>query len=157
MPPEQLTLEITDSVIMEDPERALTVVTRLENIGVSISIDDFGTGYSSLGYLMRLPAREIKIDKSFVMNMDSDPGNATIVRSTIELAHNLGLEVVAEGVETLATWNTLKELGCDIGQGFYFSKPLPPEKLPKWVNNQATAWAFATSVESTQAPVGVPE
>jgi EAL domain-containing protein (putative c-di-GMP-specific phosphodiesterase class I) len=89
--------------------------------------------------------------------MDSDPGNATIVRSTIELAHNLGLEVVAEGVETLATWNTLKELGCDIGQGFYFSKPLPPEKLPKWVNNQATAWAFATSVESTQAPVGVPE
>jgi len=157
VPPEQLTLEITESVIMEDPERALTVVTRLESIGVSISIDDFGTGYSSLGYLMRLPAREIKIDKSFVMNMDSDPGNATIVRSTIELAHNLGLEVVAEGVETLATWNTLKELGCDIGQGFYFSKPLPPEKLPKWVANQATAWAFATSVESTQDPVGIPE
>jgi EAL domain-containing protein (putative c-di-GMP-specific phosphodiesterase class I) len=114
---------------MEDPERALTVVTRLEKIGVSISIDDFGMGYSSLSYLMRLPAREIKIDRSFVMKMESDPASATIVRSTIELAHNLGLEVVAEGVESEPIWQGLKELGCDIGQGYHFSRPIPAAGL----------------------------
>ena len=135
IPPELLTLEITESVIMEDPERALKIVTRLEKIGVGISIDDFGTGYSSLGYLMKLPARELKIDRSFVMKMESDPASATIVRSTIELAHNLGLLVVAEGVETEDNWKALKELGCDIGQGYYFAKPLPPVELVQRVRD----------------------
>ncbi len=134
VPPEMLTLEITESVIMEDPERALAVVTRLEKIGVGISIDDFGTGYSSLGYLMKLPAREIKIDRSFVMKMDADPASATIVRSTIELAHNLGLLVVAEGVENELTWQALKALGCDIGQGYHFGKPLPPDQLKRMLH-----------------------
>ncbi len=137
VPAELLTLEITESVIMEDPERALTVVTRLEKIGVSISIDDFGMGYSSLSYLMRLPAREIKIDRSFVMKMESDPASATIVRSTIELAHNLGLEVVAEGVETKQVWQRLKELGCDIGQGYHFSRPVSPTGLVELLRSDA--------------------
>jgi EAL domain-containing protein (putative c-di-GMP-specific phosphodiesterase class I) len=129
VPPEQLTLEITESVIMEDPERALRVVTRLRDLGVGISVDDFGTGYSSLGYLMRLPAEELKIDKSFVMQMEQDAGSATIVHSTIDLAHNLGLKVVAEGVESDAIWRVLKELGCDFGQGYHFSRPLPADQL----------------------------
>jgi diguanylate cyclase (GGDEF)-like protein/PAS domain S-box-containing protein len=135
MLPEFLTLEITESVIMEDPERALKVVTRLEALGASISVDDFGTGYSSLGYLMQLPATELKIDKSFVMQMEEDVGSATIVRSTIELAHNLGLKVVAEGVESEAIWESLKKLGCDIGQGFLFSRPVTAERLPLTIRN----------------------
>jgi diguanylate cyclase (GGDEF)-like protein/PAS domain S-box-containing protein len=129
LPPETLTLEITESAIMTDPGRALDVVTELDRIGVRISIDDFGTGYSSLQYLKRLPAKEVKIDKSFVLEMDRDPGDTMIVRSTIELAHNLGLEVVAEGVETEEVWNALRDLGCDYGQGFLFSEPLSSEML----------------------------
>lgn len=129
MPPEMLTLEITESVIMEDPELAMRVVTRLRELGVGISIDDFGTGYSSLGYLMKLPAQELKIDRSFVMQMESDPGSATIVHSTIDLAHNLGLRVVAEGVENEVVWKILRDLGCDLGQGYHFSRPLPPREL----------------------------
>jgi diguanylate cyclase (GGDEF)-like protein/PAS domain S-box-containing protein len=129
LPAGTLTLEITESAIMTDPERALDVITELDRIGVRISIDDFGTGYSSLQYLKRLPAKEVKIDKSFVFEMDRDPGDTMIVRSTIELAHNLGLEVVAEGVETEEVWNALRDLGCDYGQGFLFSEPLSSEML----------------------------
>jgi diguanylate cyclase (GGDEF)-like protein/PAS domain S-box-containing protein len=125
----QLTLEITESVLMEDPERAMLVVTRLRELGIGISIDDFGTGYSSLGYLMELPAQELKIDKSFVMRMEKDPSSAMIVHSTIDLAHNLGLKVVAEGVESQVIWQVLQDLGCDYGQGYHFSRPLPPEEL----------------------------
>ena len=128
-----LTLEITESVIMEDPERAMEVITELNDLGVKISIDDFGTGYSSLGYLKRLPAREIKIDKSFVSDMDRDNDDATIVRSTVELAHNLGLEVVAEGVETREVWAALKRLGCDVGQGYLFSRPLPADEATRFL------------------------
>ena len=125
----QLTLEITESVLMEDPERAMLVVTRLRELGIGISIDDFGTGYSSLGYLMELPAQELKIDKSFVMRMEKDPSSAMIVHSTIDLAHNLGLKVVAEGVESQVIWQVLQDLGCDYGQGYHFSRPLPPDDL----------------------------
>ncbi len=134
VPPERLIFEITESVIMEDPERALKVVTELRDLGLGISIDDFGTGYSSLAYLMRLPAEELKIDRSFVMQMERDPGSATIVHSTIDLAHNLGLKVVAEGVESGATWNVLKELGCDLGQGYFFSRPVPVDGLLEWID-----------------------
>jgi diguanylate cyclase (GGDEF)-like protein/PAS domain S-box-containing protein len=150
--PEQLTLEITESVIMEDPERALKIVTRLQELGVGISIDDFGTGYSSLGYLMRLPAKEMKIDKSFVMKMEKDPASATIVHSTIELAHNLGLMVVAEGVETESVWNVLKELGCDIGQGYYFGKPLPPAELSELVRRLHVPDAALAAFDAGGAP-----
>jgi diguanylate cyclase (GGDEF)-like protein/PAS domain S-box-containing protein len=128
----KLTLEITESVIMEDPARAMEVLTELNRLGIEISIDDFGSGYSSLGYLKKLPAAEIKIDKTFVMDMDRDSDDRTIVHSTIELAHNLGLKVVAEGVSSRQAWNELKRLGCDVGQGYYFSRPLPADRVARW-------------------------
>jgi diguanylate cyclase (GGDEF)-like protein len=133
LPAKHLTLEITESAIMEDPDRALDVLIELCALGVGLSIDDFGTGYSSLGYLRKLPASELKIDKSFVREMDRNQDDATIVRSIIDLAHNLGVTVVAEGVETQTIWNQLRALGCDVGQGYLFSKPLPPDLLIHWV------------------------
>jgi predicted signal transduction protein with EAL and GGDEF domain len=102
-------------------------------MGVRLSIDDFGTGYSSLAYLQELPVDAIKIDKSFVMAMGTDSGNATIVQSTVDLGHNLGLEVVAEGVEDMEAYNRLAELGCDYAQGYFLSKPLSPDKLTVWL------------------------
>jgi diguanylate cyclase len=102
-------------------------------MGTKLSIDDFGTGYSSLAYLKRLPVDAVKIDKSFVMNMDTDENDAAIVRSTIDLARNLGLAIVAEGVETEAIWQTLAELGCDTAQGHYLSHPLPAAELVAWL------------------------
>jgi diguanylate cyclase (GGDEF)-like protein/PAS domain S-box-containing protein len=128
-----LTVEITESMIMADPQRALEVVTALSDMGISLSIDDFGTGYSSLAYLKRLPVHEIKVDKSFVLDMVTDESDATIVRSTIDLAHNLGLEVTAEGVETQAMWQALDQLNCDIGQGYYIARPMPAAELERWL------------------------
>jgi diguanylate cyclase (GGDEF)-like protein/PAS domain S-box-containing protein len=131
--PRKLVLEITETAIIEDPRRALEVVTLLADLGVRISIDDFGTGYSSLEYLKRLPATELKIDRSFVMSMVASEGDAVIVRSTIDLAHNLGLQAVAEGVDSPEVWSQLRALGCDLGQGYYFSRPLPEAKLLEWI------------------------
>jgi len=125
LPADRVTLEITETVLIEDPRRALEVATELARLGIRLSIDDFGTGYSSLDYLRRLPAREIKIDKSFVVAMDRDEGSAVIVRSIVDLAHNLGLEAVAEGVESVAVWKLLQGLGCDLAQGYYFGRPAP--------------------------------
>ena len=147
--PDLLTVEITESVLMEDPERALRIVTSLQDLGIGISIDDFGTGYSSLAYLMRLPAKEMKIDKSFVMNMEQDPASATIVHSTIELAHNLGLSVVAEGVSSRQTWDELKRLGCDVGQGYYFSRPIAADRLAKWFREAMDEAETATTATET--------
>jgi len=153
-PPERLTLEITESVLMEDPERALRVVTRLHDLGVGISVDDFGTGYSSLAYLIRLPTHELKIDKSFVMRMEQDQGSATIVHSTIDLAHNLGLRVVAEGVESESIWRAIKDQGCDVGQGYHFSRPIPAEEVPALVRRiNEPAPATWTRVEPVAAEV----
>jgi diguanylate cyclase (GGDEF)-like protein len=134
LPAGSLELEITESTIMADHRRATTILSRLSKMGVRLSIDDFGTGYSSLAYLQELPVDAIKIDKSFVMEMHTDPGNATIVQSTVDLGHNLGLEVVAEGVETLESYNTLAKLGCDYAQGYFLSKPLSPEKMSIWLD-----------------------
>ena len=134
LPAGSLELEITESTIMADHRRATTILTRLSKMGVKLSIDDFGTGYSSLAYLQELPVDAIKIDKSFVMEMHTDPGNATIVQSTVDLGHNLGLEVVAEGVETVESYNTLAQLGCDYAQGYFLSKPLSPEKMSIWLD-----------------------
>ena len=131
--PDHLELEITESTIMADPFRARQVLTRLSQMGVRLSIDDFGTGYSSLGCLRRLPVREIKIDKSFVMNMTEDENDAVIVRSTIDLGRNLGLEVVAEGVESAEIWRELDQYGCDVAQGFFVSRPVPAEELTTWL------------------------
>ena len=131
--PSQLELEITESTIMADARRALTVLSTLNGMGVGLAIDDFGTGFSSLSYLKRLPVKEIKMDKSFVMKMAMDENDAAIVRSTIDLSHNLGLRVVAEGVETEAIWNQLTTLGCDLAQGYFLNRPVPPEDLEVWL------------------------
>jgi diguanylate cyclase (GGDEF)-like protein len=142
--PGLLELEITESTIMSDARRALTVLSTLNSMGVGLAIDDFGTGFSSLSYLKRLPVKEIKMDKSFVMKMAMDENDAAIVRSTIDLSHNLGLRVVAEGVETEAIWNQLTKLGCDLAQGYYLNRPVPPEDLEAWLRdwqNRMTASA----------------
>jgi len=130
-----LTLEITESTIMADPNRAIGILTRLSDFGVALSIDDFGTGYSSLAYLKRLPVDEVKVDRSFVMNMATDQDDAVIVRSTVDLARNLGLRVVAEGVEDDVTWDRLRHLGCDAVQGYYLARPMPAPQLTPWLEN----------------------
>jgi diguanylate cyclase (GGDEF)-like protein len=127
--PEQLELEITETTILADPFHVREVLTRLNEMGLRIAIDDFGTGYSSLAYLKRLPVQTIKIDRSFVMGMCEDQSDATIVRSTIDLGRNLGLEVVAEGVETQDVWNELRALGCSLAQGYLIGRPVPAEEL----------------------------
>jgi len=133
VPAARLIVEITESSLMADAARAMEVLTRLRQMGVGISIDDFGTGYSSLAYLKRLPVDELKIDKSFVLHMAHDENDHAIVRSTIGLAHDLGLSVVAEGVEDEAAWDLLTALGCDIAQGYYVSRPLPASELTRWL------------------------
>ena len=125
-------LEITESAIMDDPLRAEAMLNRLSEQGFKLSIDDFGTGYSSLAYLKRLPVDELKIDKSFVMGMESGEDDAMIVRSTIDLAHNLGLTVVAEGVESAAILERLRTLACDEAQGYHISRPLPADEFLAW-------------------------
>ena len=127
-----LCLEITESAIMDDPERAQNTLRRLSAQGFKLSIDDFGTGYSSLAYLKQLPVSELKIDKSFVMGMEKDESDAKIVRSTIDLAHNLGLRVVAEGVENALIMERLRELECDEAQGYFMSKPVPAPEMLAW-------------------------
>jgi diguanylate cyclase (GGDEF)-like protein len=133
VPPSGLTIEITESSLMADAARAMEVLNRVRAMGVSVSIDDFGTGYSSLAYLKRLPVHELKIDKSFVAHMANDENDAAIVRSTIGLAHELGLGVVAEGVEDRDTWELLSNVGCDVAQGYFISRPLPPLVLGEWL------------------------
>ena len=132
VPATALELELTESTIMADPARAREILEALHDLGVGLSIDDFGTGYSSLGKLKQLPVDEIKIDRSFVTGMARDRSDATIVRSTIDLARNLGLRVVAEGIEDMEVRNELAELGCDLGQGYLFSEPLSGDALHGW-------------------------
>jgi len=131
------TLEITESAIFDDPGHALENLQRLHALGCKLSIDDYGTGYSSLAYLRRLPLNELKIDKTFVTGMARDPNDAVIVRSTIDLAHNMGLVVVAEGVEDEATLDQLRSLGCDVVQGYFLSLPLAATEIPAWMRGSA--------------------
>ncbi|WP_193466488.1 putative bifunctional diguanylate cyclase/phosphodiesterase [Roseateles puraquae] len=154
VPAETLCLEITESAIMDDPERALSTLEHLHAMGFKLSIDDFGTGYSSLAYLKRLPVDELKIDKSFVMAMERDLDDARIVRSTIELAHNLGLTVVAEGLETIKAWAMLARLGCDEGQGYYISKPMPQEQFIDWMRDWQAPDPSIISADSQLAKLG---
>jgi len=142
VPAEAFCLEITESAIMDDPQRAMATLERLSGLGFRLSIDDFGTGYSSLAYLKRLPVDELKIDKSFVLNMAKDTDDARIVRSTIDLAHGLGLTVVAEGVENAQAWDLLRDLSCDEAQGFHMSRPIPAHEFAHW----ASGWAVRHSV-----------
>ncbi len=135
----QLELEITESMLMTDPARAEATLDRLSQIGLTLSVDDFGTGYSSLANLKRLPVDVIKIDKSFVMEMAVDASDAAIVRSTIDLAHNLGLRVVAEGVESEDAWRHLEALGCDYAQGYYLSRPLPADAATRLIRDRGVS------------------
>jgi diguanylate cyclase (GGDEF)-like protein/PAS domain S-box-containing protein len=133
--PHRLKLEVTESVIMADPTRAMHNLSRLRELGVRFSIDDFGTGYSSLAYLQRLAVDEVKIDKSFVIGLPGSSSSQAIVKTAAELGHNLGFEVVAEGVEDRRTWDTLAALGCDLAQGYFISKPMPAEQAQEWLKN----------------------
>ena len=154
LPPELLICEITETVLMEDRRRSLEAITQLVSLGVTIAIDDFGTGYSSLAYLRQLPAAEIKIDKSFVMKMDRDKDDAVIVASTIQMAHSLGLRVVAEGVESERTWCELLALGCDYGQGYYFSRPVPADVFIDLLRASAEFAPFLPLIRQTSSPQG---
>lgn len=144
--PHWLELEITESVIMNDPTRALKILTQLDEMGVRLAIDDFGTGYSSLAYLKRLPVDEVKIDRSFVTDMLHDESNSVIVKSTIDLGHNLGMKVVAEGVENLECFNLLKTLGCDAVQGYYISRPLAADLFIQWLRQRTRSLSRIQSV-----------
>jgi diguanylate cyclase (GGDEF)-like protein/PAS domain S-box-containing protein len=134
--PQRLVLEITESAIMTDPTRALEILNRLHVLGVQLAIDDFGTGYSSMAYLKSLPVDELKVDRSFVKHLRDNQSDAVIVRSTVDLGHNLGLRVVAEGVEDQATWQELATLGCDSVQGYYLARPMPAAELVAWLATQ---------------------
>ncbi|CAN5784695.1 hypothetical protein BH24ACT3_BH24ACT3_09880 [soil metagenome] len=134
VPPERLTLEITETELMDDPVLALEVLSQISALEVTTSVDDFGTGYSSLTYLKDLPISELKIDRTFVSGMSGRESDHTIVRSMIDLGHNLGLDVVAEGVEDAETLHNLVQLGCDRAQGFHLARPLPQDELLAWLD-----------------------
>jgi len=137
--PALLEFELTESAMLADPLRTKAILEQLSAMGIRLSVDDFGTGYSSLAYLKRLPVNEIKVDRSFVMNMDQDEDDATIVRSTIDLGRNLGLDVVAEGVESKLVWDRLKALGCTAAQGYYLSRAVPAPELLTWLLQRRNA------------------
>ncbi len=139
-----LMLEVTESAVMLQPDRALQILKRLDDMGASLSIDDFGIGYSSLAYLKKLPVCELKIDQSFVFGMVKNENDEIIVRSTIDLAHNLGLKVVAEGIEDRETLQLLTKLGCDIGQGYLFATPMPPDDFAQWLSE--STWGLPLEV-----------
>jgi diguanylate cyclase (GGDEF)-like protein len=147
-----LTLEITESSLLIDAPRTRSTIDDLHAVGLRLAIDDFGTGYSSLSYLRRLPVHELKVDQSFVNNMLNDPHDEVIVRSTIDLGHNLGLRVVAEGVETVPTLERLAEFGCDVAQGYVISSPMSGSDLIAWVGKVAAAWQ--RGVEDGASPTG---
>jgi diguanylate cyclase (GGDEF)-like protein len=149
VPPSLLTLEITEDGMVGEPDRAMSTLRRLSELGVRIAVDDFGTGYSSLSYLRRLPVDEVKIDQSFVQGMATDTDDLAIVRAVVDLARHFRLVVVAEGVESELTVSLLESLGCDVGQGFLFSRPLPYERFEAWV-------AAQTEPAVSHAALGLP-
>jgi diguanylate cyclase (GGDEF)-like protein len=152
--PSRLTLELTESFLMADSGRSVGVMGRLSSVGIRLSIDDFGTGYSSLSHLKRLPLHEIKIDRSFVEHMRDDPNDAMIVSATVELGRNLGLRVVAEGVEDRATFDELARLRCDMAQGFELSQPLPAAELTRWIEERGGAAALVDRPPTRAAEPG---
>jgi len=133
VPPEKLNLEVTENVILSDPARVIEILESLKEVGVRLSLDDFGTGSSALGFLKRLPVDELKIDRSFVIAMESSPKDEVIVRSTTELAQRLGLRVVAEGVETATALDYLERAGCDEAQGYFLQRPVPAAEIAPWI------------------------
>jgi EAL domain-containing protein (putative c-di-GMP-specific phosphodiesterase class I) len=145
IPASRLTLEVTETGVMADPQRAVDVLARISATGVHISIDDFGTGQSSLGYLKRLPINELKIDRSFVAGMEHSDDDAVIVRSTLQLGHDLGLRVVAEGAESEGQLELLAEIGCDVVQGYAITKAPPPEQLEAWMGMVERSGRYAVA------------
>jgi EAL domain-containing protein (putative c-di-GMP-specific phosphodiesterase class I) len=146
VPPAALRFEITESVLLSEPERAMETLNQLRAIGVRFALDDFGSGYSSLSYLHRLPLEEVKIDQSFIRELSSaDASGSTIVGATVDLGHRLGFAVVAEGVESRDEWDRLISLGCDIVQGFHIARPMPVEDVLRWLDVlRATPRALAS-------------
>jgi diguanylate cyclase (GGDEF)-like protein len=147
LPPALLTLELTESGFIEDPTRALRMLDAIAALGVSLSIDDFGTGYSSLSHLARMPVHEVKIDRSFVQGLESDPEFAPVVRSAIDMGHGLGLKVVAEGIETQEAAVRLREFGCDIAQGYLYAKPMPLAAFETWLEGRERVPVIAIPVD----------
>ena len=153
MATERLTVEVTESAALVDPERAVATLEALRGSGVGVSIDDFGTGNASIEYLATLPASELKIDRSFITHMLEDARSEAIVRSTIDLARNLELTVVAEGIETEAVMQHLARLGAQTGQGYVISRPLPAEELTLQLIG---AFGLAASTQSAYAAAAPP-
>jgi EAL domain-containing protein (putative c-di-GMP-specific phosphodiesterase class I) len=138
LPPSVLVLEITEDLLVADRDRARNVLSRLHAMGVRIAVDDFGKGYSSLCYLRELPIDELKLDKSFIHSMTDNARATALVVSTIDLAHNLGLEMTAEGVESSAAFESLSDYGCDVAQGYFMSRPVPAAELDQWIADRST-------------------
>jgi EAL domain-containing protein (putative c-di-GMP-specific phosphodiesterase class I) len=145
VPASLLTLEITESSVISDPEAALHALHALRQLGVRLSVDDFGTGYSSLSYLKRLPVQEVKIDRSFVRDLVHDPDDEVIVRAVTDLGRSMRLDVVAEGVEDLATWRRLQQFGTITVQGYYLSRPMPPAHFVSWLREHEAELSGDTS------------
>jgi EAL domain-containing protein (putative c-di-GMP-specific phosphodiesterase class I) len=135
LPPSSITLEVTESALMKNPKLAQATMAALDDAGVRLAIDDFGTGYSSLAYLQSLPARVVKIDQSFVRDIEADQRRRSLVTTMIKLSHDLGHRVVAEGVETADVMRVLRDANCDEAQGYLFARPLPPQEFAAWVEN----------------------
>jgi len=150
--PDSLCLEVTETALMEDPVRAHDTVRRLRALGLRLSIDDYGTGFSSLAYIKRLSVSELKIDRAFVKDLAHDAEDLAIVRSTIDLGHNLGLQVVSEGVEDEVTAARLRELGCDLGQGFWFARPMDAQQLMAWIAARETTTNLVLLTQSPLSP-----
>ena len=147
LPPSLLTLELTESGFIDDPERALGMLNAIAALGVKLSIDDFGTGYSSLSHLARMPVHEVKIDRSFIQELESNPEFATVVRSAIDMGHSLGLQVVAEGIESELSAKRLREFKCDIAQGYLYARPMPLDQLEAWLEGKTRVPVIAVPID----------
>ncbi len=134
-----ITLEVTETSMMQDPANSLKALNSLHSAGIPVSIDDFGSGYSSLSYIKQLPASEIKIDRSLITDITTQPGDRVIVQTTIDMCHSLGYKVVAEGVEDDETAELLKAMGCDMIQGYWLTPPLPIDEMLVWLSGHTTS------------------
>jgi EAL domain-containing protein (putative c-di-GMP-specific phosphodiesterase class I) len=152
VPGDHLCLELTESTIMTDPDRALQVMNDLRELGVRLSVDDFGTGYSSMAYLKILPVDELKVDRSFVGQMTTSSDDTMLVQSAIDLGHNLGMTVVAEGVEDHQTLITLQDLGADVIQGYYLGRPMEGRSLTEWIESRQEARVIGRDAAPTPTP-----
>jgi EAL domain-containing protein (putative c-di-GMP-specific phosphodiesterase class I) len=143
LPGDALVVEITEDALVADQSRAHAILERVRRLGVRVSIDDYGTGYSSLSYLRTLPVDELKLDRTFTANLADTPADAAIVRTTVDLAHSLGLRLVAEGIEDAESVRLLAGLGCDVGQGYHIARPMPADRILDWILDHCRGRAVA--------------